>query len=52
MSLIINVQCDKAVIKPEHYVMEKQEKRIYQYHDERRVISKVNVVKEFLNNIK
>ena len=51
MSLIINLQCDKAVIKPEHDVMDEKEK-IYQYNDERRVISEANLVKGFLNNIK
>ena len=51
MSLIINLQCDKAVIKPEHDVMDEKE-NIYQYNDERRVISEANLVKGFLNNIK
>lgn len=53
MSLIINVKCDKAVIRREHYVMEEQQRqKIYQYSDEGRVISEVNFVKALLNNIR
>ena len=47
------MKCDKAVIRREHYVMEEQQRqKIYQYSDEGRVISEVNLVKAFLNNIR